>query len=986
MLVFTKKYLLTASLLLLTFCGFAQYSIGESSAQQERWVDSVFQKLDVNQRLGQLFMIRAHSDKGSEHINDVKRQVKEYGVGGLCFFQGTPEKQAKLTNDYQAIAKVPLMISMDAEWGLGMRMKKSTISFPRQMALGAIEDNRLIYDMGKEVARQLRRLGVHVNFAPVVDVNNNPKNPVINTRSFGENRLNVAVKSYMYSQGMQDFGVMACAKHFPGHGDTDVDSHYDLPIITHDRKRLDSIELFPFKVLSRFGVGSVMVAHLHVPILDATKHLPTTLSRKVISTLLKKELQFKGLVFTDALEMKGVTKHFPPGEIEVKALEAGVDVLLMPEDVNKAVSSVKAAFASGRLDSVQIYDRVKKVLRSKYQLQLTERQRISEENIREDLNSNEARALKRKLIQNSMTLAVDEGRLVPFTKLDQKKFASISLGTNSKTTFQKTLEKYKKMTHYQIKEVSAGDLDQKRRQLKDKDVIIIGLHDMSSYAKKDFGLSPNEISFVNKLAMEKEVVLTVFGSPYSLLNFNKQKHVLVAYSEDEDTQELAAQALFGVYGIKGKLPVSASSKYESNMGVSTNKIFRLGYGIPEEVGIDSRKLLKIDTIARKAISRKATPGCVVLVAKNGKVVFNKAYGNHTFSKSSFAMQTDDLFDVASVTKVAATTISLMKLQDEGKFSVYNFLGDYVSSLKLTNKENLVVEDVLAHHSGMKSWLPFYKSTLTKHKKRRYRKPQKSLYQAARSDKFSTPVAKDLFLRSNYDTAIWSEIKASEVFETKKYRYSDLGFYIMAEVVKQKSGKSLNEFVEANFYQSLGLSKTLFNPWEKHSIQTIVPSEEDKYFRHKRVQGYVHDMGAAMLGGVSGHAGLFSTSNDLAILMQMLLNEGYYGGERFLSPEVIRQYTTRHHASTRRGMGFDMKELNPSKKQNLPKAASPNTFGHIGFTGTCVWADPDNQLIYVFLSNRTYPSMRNYKINDLNTRGRIHAAIYDAFSANGEIAP
>ena len=322
--------------------------------EQRQWVDSVFNSLNAEERLGQLFMIRAHSDKGIEHINFVKKQIKEFGIGGLCFFQGTPDKQLKLTNDYQELTEVPLMISMDAEWGLGMRLRKSTISFPRQLTLGAIQDNTIIYEMGKEVARQMRRLGVHINFAPVVDVNNNSENPVINTRSFGEDPFNVAAKSYMYAKGMQDHGVIACAKHFPGHGDTDVDSHLDLPVINHNRNRLDSIEMFPFRVLSQFGIESVMVAHLKVPALDATPNLPTTLSKKVINVLLKKELNFKGLVFTDALEMKGVTKHFPSGEIEVRALEAGVDVLLMPEDIQTAITHIKDAVESGRLKQEEL--------------------------------------------------------------------------------------------------------------------------------------------------------------------------------------------------------------------------------------------------------------------------------------------------------------------------------------------------------------------------------------------------------------------------------------------------------------------------------------------------------------------------------------------------------------------------------------------------------------------------------------------------------
>lgn len=955
----------------------------EGDDYKEFWVDSVFQTLNTDQRLGQLFMIRAHSDRGADHINHVLKQVKEYGVGGLCFFQGAPLAQARLTTKYQNIAKVPLMVSMDAEWGLGMRMPKSTISFPRQMTLGAIQDNTEIYKMGAEIARQLRRLGVHINFAPVVDVNNNPNNPVINTRSFGENRINVSVKSYQYAQGMQDHGVMPCAKHFPGHGDTDTDSHHDLPVINHSRERLDSVELFPFRTLTRFGVGSVMVAHLQVPALDATKNLPTTLSRKVIKVLLKKEMNFKGLVFTDALEMKGVTKHFPPGEIEIKALEAGVDVLLMPNDVDKAIQSVKAAFASGRLDSEEIFGRVKKILAAKYDLGLLTKQRVEEKNLLEDLNTKEALAMKRNLITKALTLAADDDFLLPIKKTDSLSFATISLGVSSKSVFQKTIGKFVKADHFQFKTVFPDEVPRQVKQFDKHDIIFVGLHDMSSYAKKNWGLTQGQINFVNRLSAEKTVILTVFGSPYCLTHFEYQKHVLVAFSEDKDYQELAAQALFGVTGIKGRLPVTPlsspgkASKFQSGTGITTNRIFRLGYSSPEEVGMSSTKLAKIDTIAKEMISKKAAPGCVVLVAKKGKIVFHKAYGRHTYSSKSFDMKTDDLFDVASITKVAATTLALMKLRDEKKFNIYHTLGTYLPELDTTNKKNLIAREVMAHRSGLKSWIPFYKKTLTKSRYRHKQKPLKKFYRTDKSDEFSVPVANNLYLHTNYDTAIWNGIYNSVVFEDKKYRYSDLGFYMMGAIIEKQAEKPMNKFLETGIYRSLGLKKTCFVPWKKYSTRTIVPSEDDRYFRHQKVQGYVHDMGSALMGGVAGHAGLFTTSEDLAVIFQMLLNQGFYAGEQILSADVVRQFISRHEHCTRRGVGFDMKELDPSRKQNVAQACSPNTFGHIGFTGTCVWADPDEQLIYIFLSNRTYPNHRDYKLNKINTRGRIHAAIYDA---------
>jgi beta-glucosidase-like glycosyl hydrolase len=346
--------------------GAETYPVTESAS---RWVDSIYNVMTDDERIGQLFMIRAHSDKGEDHVREVAKFINTYHVGGLCFFQGTPEKQASLTNYYQTLSsRVPLMVSMDAEWGLGMRLKETTVSYPRQLGLGAIQDNTLIYDMGKEIARQCRRLGVHVNFAPDADINNNANNPVINTRSFGENRYNVLAKSAMYMRGMQDNNVMACAKHFPGHGDTDTDSHFDLPQVNYGMERLEEVELFPFKSLAQHGIQSMMIAHLSVPSIDATANLPTSLSRKAVTELLREKMGYQGLIFTDGLEMKGVTKYFKDGEVEARAIQAGVDILLLPEDIAASFAKIKTYIERGDIDKNQIERSVKRILHAKYRL------------------------------------------------------------------------------------------------------------------------------------------------------------------------------------------------------------------------------------------------------------------------------------------------------------------------------------------------------------------------------------------------------------------------------------------------------------------------------------------------------------------------------------------------------------------------------------------------------------------------------------------
>ena len=948
------------------------------SQEENEWVNTIYDGMTLDERIGQLFSIRAHSNLGKKHTDWVEEQIRKYHVGGMTFFQGTPEKQAQLTNRYQAMSKVPLMIAVDAEWGLGMRFKEDGVSFPYQLTLGAIQDNRLLYEMGKEVARQCRRIGIHVNFAPVVDINNNPNNPVINVRSFGEDRYNVAAKSYMYMQGMQDGNIIACAKHFPGHGDTDVDSHFGLPVISHNRHRLDSLEMFPFRVLSQHGVKSMMVAHLSIPAIDTTEHIPTSLSPKAVTGILKNEIGFQGLIFTDALEMEGVSKYFAPGEVAAKSLMAGNDILDLPGDIGKCVSEIKRYIKEGRLPESRIEESVKKVLRAKYRLGLNHYQPIKTTNIRAELNTPKAYALKRKLIQNAMTLVRNDKNLIPFQHLDKTSFASISIGAKSTTKFQRTLSFYKKMPHHHApKKLSVAKQKRLINLVKNKDIVIVSLHDLSRHAKKDFGLTSEIKTFVEALRKETTVVLVHFGSPYALKYFDNVNHLLQAYAEDEDSQDIAAQALFGAFAMDGRLPVTASPKSKFNTGLPTQSLLRLGFNIPAGVGMDANTLAKIDALVLEAMNEKATPGGVLLVAKDGQIVYNKAYGYFTYSKKR-PVTTTDIYDLASITKIAASTISVMKMYEDGDVNIYNPMSQYVPELKNTNKASMTILDMMDHHAQLHPWIPFYLETVSKRKK-----PLPKYYKKRKTGTYNIPVADRLFMKESFTKEMWQQIYDSELLSTRRYRYSDLAFYLVAKMIKEVKKQPVDVFADEHFYKKLGLSHTTFNPLNKFSKSMIAPSEKDNYWRHQRLQGYVHDMGAAMLGGVSGHAGLFSNANDLAIIMQMLLNEGYYGGEQFFSPSTVQLFTSRHAECTRRGIGFDMKELDVSRSQNICAAASSNTFGHLGFTGTCAWADPDHNLIFIFLTNRTYPSMKRNKWSAEDFRPRIQSVIYEAMR-NGEL--
>ncbi len=953
----------------------------EEQLQEMAWVDSTYAALTPDERLGQLFWLRAHTDKDSDYETAVENLVKKYQPGGLCFFnptaKGTPEKQVELTNRYQAHStKLPMFITIDGEWGLGMRMRGTAMSFPRQLMLGAIQDNTLIYRMGAEIAKHCKRVGVNVNFAPVADVNNNAANPVIGFRSFGEDPYNVAAKSYQYMLGMQDNGVMASAKHFPGHGDTGTDSHYDLPLINHDLSRLDSVELFPFKILIRQGVGSVMIAHLNIPALDSTPNLASSLSPKIVTDLLRNKLNFKGLILTDALEMQAVTKHFGKGEVEARALAAGNDVLLLPSDVDAAFRVVRQWLANGKLDPAAIEASVKKVLLWKHRMGITNYQPMPLDNVRADVNDAPALAVKRELIANALTLAKNDDDFLPIKHTStqthkRNAIAALAIGAGSGNVFHKRLSSFGKIeTHTSGKDVPNSLL----AKLKDKDAVIVSLHDMSQFASKGYGLTQSTKDFIEALRKQTRVVLVLFGNPYAAKFFENVPNLLVCYEEDNEVQDLAAQALFGVFPLRGKLPVTASAQLPVGIGLTTEAIDRLGWGIPEEVGMSSRKLEKVDGLMAEAIAEGATPGGVVLVARRGKIVFRKSYGHHTYDKNARPTEPDDIWDLASITKIAASTISLMRLQEDGKFDPKDPVEKYLPEFANTNKKGIPLVDMMTHRGRLMPWIKFYEKTITP-----AAKPSPVFYQNKKSDTYPLPVAKNLWLKAGYEKEIWQQIMDSPLEPSKEYKYSDLGFYIASEVIKRQSGQPIEDYVQQTFYQPLGLRTMTYRPYEKFLLERIPPTEDDDYFRDRRIHGYVHDMGAAMLNQATGHAGLFSDAEDLAVLMQMLLNKGSYAGMQYLRSETIHHYTTRCEGCTRRGIGFDMFQKNTSYENNLSVKASEGTFGHLGFTGTAVWVDPKEELIYIFLSNRTFPSMKNNKLAKLNTRVKVQDAVYEAIT-------
>jgi beta-glucosidase-like glycosyl hydrolase/CubicO group peptidase (beta-lactamase class C family) len=943
---------------------------------QTPWADSVFKTLNSEERIAQLLHIAAYSNRNNKHMAEIAALIKKYKIGGLIFFQGGPVRQADQTNYYQSISKVPLMISIDAEWGLKMRLD-STIKFPFQMALGAIKNDSLIYEMGREIAKECVRMGIQVNFAPVADINNNPNNPVINYRSFGENKYKVSRKSSMYMKGMQHEHVLANAKHFPGHGDTDSDSHKSLPIIKHGVKRLDSLELFPFKNLINEGVASIMVAHLSIPSLDSTPNLASTLSKPIVSGLLKEKLGFQGIVFTDALNMKGVAKYYEPGQVDVKALLAGNDALLFSEDVPKAIEEIQKAIKKGLISQKEVDARCYKQLKAKEWAGLDKLQKIETKTLIADINSYGAKLLNRKLVEASLTVLRNEDELIPVKDLLNTKIACVSIGTDKITKFQQRLANYTKTDNFFIpKDASSEEIEKNKEKLKNYDLVICSVHDMSMRPNKHFGITEQTAGFVDYLSEKQNTIVVLFGNAYALREFKNiqsAKGLIVAYQESDNTQDLSAQLIFGGIGANATLPVTVNQYFKEGNGIQTKGGIRFKYTLPEELGMNSDFInKKIDSIANTSIALGAFPGVQVFAAKDGKVFFHKTYGYKTFD-SLQPVKKNNLYDFASVTKMTGALPNIMKLYDMGKIKLDVPFATYWPDFKGTNKAQMTVREVLAHQSGMVAWVPYWKTTIKKNGKYKWH-----TFKADSSKNYPVKITGNLWLHKNYKKKIYKAIKKTEMGE-KKYKYSGLSFYLYPQIVKNITGIEYETYSKQNFYQPLGAYTLTYNPMRFYPLSRIIPTENDTFFRKEQIHGTVHDEGAIMMGGVSSNAGLFGMTEDLAKIMQMYLQMGEYGGKRYISDSTMRQFTKVQYPenNNRRALGFDKPSLKNKNENSCAPDASKNSFGHSGYTGTFAWVDPDNGLLFVFMSNRVFPTRDNRKIYTLNIRPSIHQVFYDA---------
>ena len=970
-----KRYI-TGSVLLLSylFPSVAPAQAVKPSAAENRWVDSVFNALTPDERLAQLFMVAAYSNKTAKTEAEQLAQVKDLQPGGVIFFQGTAPRQAMLTNQYQAVSKIPLLVAGDYEWGLAMRLD-SVPKYPWQMTLGALKDEKIVTELAAVMAKEFKRVGVNVSFSPSLDINNNPLNPIIGSRSFGDSRANVTRLGVAFAKGLQDNGILACGKHFPGHGDTDKDSHKSLPLIPFTRARLDSMELFPFRVLARSGIGSMMVAHLFVPGLDSTPNLPSSLSYNIITKLMRQEMGFEGLIFTDAMNMKGLAANYPKGVADVKALKAGVDVLLMPGDMALGLQKIKEALATGELTQADLDEKCRRVLRAKFRVGLDKYKPVNLRNVGRDLFSRESMLINRKIAEKAVTVLRNENGILPLRELDKIKPAVLTLGTDSNNVFTETLNRYTNVEVFSLpNEFTEADAQKMHNALKGYDPVIISIHKSDKNPWKSFKITEAEKNFVVKASLTHKVILDVFASPYSLAGMpkiNGLAALIMSYQNNAFFAEMSAQVIFGGIGASGMLPVSVSESMPAGYGINTTGGIRFRYVQPEEIGVKPEKLEKVRQIAEEGIRVGAYPGCEVFAAKDGKVFYWESFGNQTYADAVPVSKTD-IYDIASVSKITSTLPAVMRMYDAGALDLKGKYGDYMPLVKGTNKENLRIEDILTHQAGLKSWIPFYLKTLDDKKQ-----CDPALYSKTPTADKRAKVADSLYILTTYRDSMFIRMFASQLNTVGKYEYSDLSFYFMQIMVERWADMRLDDYAMKNLYQPLGAYTTGFNPLNRFPASRIVPTENDTLWRKQLLRGYVHDQGAAMCGGVAGHAGVFSNANDLGKIMQMYLNKGSYGGERYISEKTVEEFTRCRFPGTgnRRGLGFDRPE--PSGKGTPYSGVSAHSYGHTGFTGTMTWMDPDNGLLYIFLSNRVHPNAENKTLMNKDIRGRIQEVFYEA---------
>ncbi len=945
-----------------------------SSLKEAQWrllyADSVLNTLSLEQKVGQLFMVSAYSNREEKYYKKLEEQIQKYHLGGLIFFQGDAITQAQLTNRYQTISSLPLLIGLDAEWGLGMRLT-NTFSFPKAITMGATNDPDLVEKCAEEMAKHCKRIGVNFNFAPDADVNTNPRNPVINFRSFGSSSQKVSLFSRAFVRGLKKHNVLASAKHFPGHGDTQDDSHVTLPRINSTKAQILASELIPFKDLILDSISSIMVGHLNAPAFDPRPNMPASISEPIIKGFLKGELLYSGLVISDALNMKGLIQLYPTGQAEIMAFKAGNDVLLQTANIDVSYPALLAKFKDKSIPVADLDYAVRKILMAKkWTGILNKKPIVNIENLSQDLNPAYASYLKQEVFNKAVTIVKDNQKILPLRQNSGLKVASLAISAKVNNTFQKALSIYGQSNTFAINFVPKQVKDFKNitDEVSKSDVVIVSLHQTTNADKKDFGILPESIQIIREIAAKTKVIVCVFGNPYSLRMLSEFNTVLCGYEDDNAAHKAVSSVLYSIRAANGKMPINTRNNvFLQETGIQQDAVAnKFGIGNAFEVGMDEEKLDKIKPVIEKSIADGEFPGCQILVSKKGKVVYYETFGNLKYGVNE-PVGWETIYDLASITKVSATLQAMMILYDQKKIDLNQRLAYYLPETDSTNKGNMTIKQLLLHEAGLKSFIPFWTYT-----RNSYGQLNPDLFSPISST--GLKVADNMYVKPSIRDSVFKWILASPVSEVKRHVYSDLGMILLQRVIEKASGMPLDKFCQKNIFTPMQLNNTGFNIYETKNPNVIAPTENEREFRNRILQGTVHDPNAALLGGVAGHAGLFSNAWDLAKILQMNLDGGTFDNRSYISPATINLFTSSQSDISHRALGWNKPKHDDSG--NVSEFASDEAYGHTGYTGTVVWVDPKHDLVFVFLANRVYPQINNKMIKN-KTRKRVHDLVYQA---------
>ncbi len=950
----------------------------------EKWVDSVYNTLTERERVAQLVFPKAVPTQGKDSKATIKRMVATNGVGGLLFTAGSLPQYIEMTNYAQSIAKVPLLMTFDGEWGLAMRID-GTPKFPNDMALGAISDPELLKAYGREMARECRLAGIHVNFAPVLDVNSNPKNPVIGFRSFGEDPHKVGTLGTAYALGLEEGNVQAVGKHFPGHGDTSTDSHKEITTVKHSLQTIEDVDLAPFRQYIKAGLSGMMVGHIVVPALDPSGR-PASLSKKMTTGLLRDKMGFKGLIYTDALGMKGA--HLKGIAPALAAFQAGADVLLSSNTPLKDIDTLMDALKSGKIDSATIADRCKRVLRYKYSLGVQNEKPIDINGLAEKINSAEAQAVNDALARACITALRNDGNILPIGKLGKNRIAIVNIGAPKDNDFAQICGRYSKVDVYNTLNTSFNQTT--LAEIRKHDIVVAAVYNDAATSRTAYGQVADMPGLVSVFMM----------NPYKMSKFRTAlrpaKAIVLAYDNLPETRAAAAMAIFGGSEVSGTLPVNLPGVAPLGTGIHIAKS-RLGYATPAAHGMKASLSDSIDTIVNAALTAGAFPGCQVLVARHGDIVFEKAYGQITAGGAPVTSST--VYDLASVSKATGTLPGIMKAYDLGLFNLDVPAAEYIPGLKAAGK-TFTPREMLYHETGMPAAINVYELMMdtttytgklfTTKKDASHgiwlmpnawgnnsAKIRRDITSAKRSSDFSVEAAKGIWVgQAAFDT-IMNVIYNQKLKKDKSYRYSCLNFCLLMDMEQRITGQSHDRWVGDSIFAPIGAYNAGYRPTLSHPLNQIAPTENDTFMRRQLVHGYVHDETAAMLGGVSGNAGLFASAADIAKLCQMWLNRGRYGDAQVISPQTVDLFTRSKSPTCRRGLGFDKPDTENPDWSPTCEEADASVYGHLGFTGTVFWVDPKNDLFFIFLTNRVNPTRDNKAFNEANIRPELFRQVYKA---------